>query len=134
MDIAFFLKRRTEFIRYFYLECAKSFSDIQHRIEHGLPLFDDHPYSEDSEPAFLEEWMNAAAGIELVGRSCVALLSDALKIYFNTLQHRIIGFSFAAAEIPGRPKRSFVGIYREALGEILETDWCDSGINFELIE
>jgi hypothetical protein len=50
MGIAFFLKRRTEFIRYFYLECAKPFSDVQHRIENGLPPFDDPLYSEDSEP------------------------------------------------------------------------------------
>ena len=140
MDIAFFLRRRTEFIRYFYSESVKSFLEIQHRIEHALPPFDDPPYSEDSEPPFLEEWMNAAAGIEIVGQSCVALLSDALKIYFNTLQHRTIGFPFAN-EVGGSscatdsiPKGSFVSKYKEVLAEILDTDWKESGIDFGVIE
>jgi hypothetical protein len=55
LDINFFLKLRTEFIRYYYAEAVKPFLDIQRKIEKGLRPFNDPPYSEDPEPPFLEE-------------------------------------------------------------------------------
>lgn len=58
MDATYFLKSRTAFIRFFYAESAKGFTDVKHRIENQLPPFDDPPYSEDGEPAFLANgWM-----------------------------------------------------------------------------
>jgi len=134
LDINFFLKLRTEFIRFFYAEAVKSFLDIQHKIEKGLPPFNDPPYSEDPEPPFLEEWMNAATGINVVGQSCVSLLSDSLKLYFNTLQTRVIGFVLSDAENSATKGQGFVALYKNALGEILDTDWTDCPARFDVIE
>ena len=134
MDINFFLKLRTEFIRYFYAEAVKPFLDIQRKIEKGLPPFDDPPYSEDPEPPFLEDWMNAATGINVVGQSCVSLLSDSLKLYFNTLQTRVIGFVLSDAEKSATKGQGFVALYKNALGEILDTDWTDCPARFDVIE
>ena len=55
MDALYFLKSRTNFIRLFYTESMKGFADVKRRIENALPPFDKSPYSEDPQPAYLEE-------------------------------------------------------------------------------
>lgn len=85
LDILFFLKQRTDFIRRHYDVCVEAFAEQKRLIEAAEPPFDDPPYSEDGEPAFLEEWLDADISIQLVGISCVSLLSDALKLYLNQL-------------------------------------------------
>ena len=35
MDAFYFLKSRTQFIRFFYAEGAKGFADVKHRIENA---------------------------------------------------------------------------------------------------
>lgn len=113
------------------MEAVKPFLDIQHNIEKGLPPFNDPPYSEDPEPPFLEEWINAATGINVVGQSCVSLLSDSLKLYFSTLQTRVIGFVLSDAEKPATKGQGFVAL---SLGKILDTDWTDCPARFDVIE
>jgi hypothetical protein len=106
----------------------------QRKIERGLRPFNNPPYSESPEPPFLEEWMNAATGINLVAQSCVSLLSDSLKLNFNTLQTRVIGFVLGEAEKSALKGQGFVALYKNALGEILETDWTDCPVRFDVIE
>jgi hypothetical protein len=134
MDVGFFLKRRADFIRFFYAESIRPFQEIQHRIENKLSPFDDPPYSEDPEPAYLKEWMNARTAIDVVGLSCVSLLSDALKMYFNTLQHRQIGFKITKEAHAEAKRRGFVLFYKDALGIVLDTDWQDCPANLDVIE
>ena len=62
MDAKFFLKRRTSFIRFFYDTSAAAFRSVQTKIEAKEAPFDNPPYSEDPEPAYLEEWMEAETG------------------------------------------------------------------------
>lgn len=132
MDVNFFLKQRTSFIRGFFDDGAGGFAEIQRRIDQAEPPFDTPPFSEDGEPAFLTEWIDAATSAELIGQACVSLLSDTLKLYFNTLQKEI-GFVFDKREA-ALAKKSFVRAYQAALGEILETDWSDCPVRFDVIE
>lgn len=134
MDAAFFLKRRTSFIRFFYNESAAAFRNIQAKIEAKESPYDDPPYSEDPEPPYLEEWMEAETGIEVLGQSCVSLLSDTLKLYFETLQRRVIGYLFDKGLESIQNKEGFVAANKAALGEILKTDWTDCPIRFDVIE
>lgn len=134
MDACWFLKNRTKFIRFFYDNSAVGFVDVKHKIESELPPFDHPPYSEDGEPACLEEWMDADTAIELTGLACVSLLSDSLKLYFNTLQKQVIGFSFDEHERAALKQRGFPAAYRMALGAILDTDWSDCPADFAVIE
>lgn len=60
------------------------------------------------------------------------MLSDALKLYFNTLASRVIGFSFQNKNAAFRG--GFVPAYFEALGDILDTDWSDCPADRALIE
>ena len=65
---------------------------------------------------------------------CVSLLSDALKLYFNTLQNREIGFVISQAEKSLAQAQGFVALYKNALGEILDTDWAACPARFDVIE
>lgn len=134
MDVPWFLSERLDFVRTHYDVCVAAFEERKRRIEAGEDPFDNPPYSEDGEPAFLEEWLDAQTSIELIGLSCISLLSDALKLYFNLLQHREIRFSFDEAETKRLKKEGFVPVYRDALAEIFDTDWQESSVNFAIIE
>ena len=123
MNVVYFLKERTKFIRFYYDQCVTPFADMKRQIEEGAPPFDNPPYSEDPEPPYLDIWMDANTGIQVVGLSCASLLSDSLKLYFHNLQHRVLGFRFADAESEkGAFKKGFVAAYMEILGHILDTD------------
>ena len=133
MDVLFFLRLRTNFIRKHYDACVDSFESIKANIERAEPPYDDPPYSEDGDPPFLEEWLEADASVQMVGIACVSFLADALKLYFNELERRI-GFSLTEEERARSKRRGFVEVNREALGEIFVTDWSSDGIDFALIE
>lgn len=132
MDATYFLKNRMDFIRNFYATGTQPFREIQDAITGELPPFDNPPYSEDPEPAFLEQWLDAEASVKVLGISCVALLSESLKLYFQTLEHRVIGFSF-----PDRKKafkHGFLAAYLEVLGSILGSDWTDCPADLDVLE
>jgi hypothetical protein len=132
MDATYFLKNRTQFIRTFYARGVEPFVAVKLAIEEDRPPFHDPPYSEDPEPAYLKEWLEADTAIKLLGLSCVSLLSDTLKLYFQALQHRVIGFDFK----DGKKlfKRGFVAAYRDVLGTILQTDWSDCPADLAVID
>ncbi len=134
MDVVFFLKRRTAFVRTYYETARAAFVETKRQIEEEAPPFDDPPYSEDPEPPFMEEWMDADTGINIVGLSCLSLLSDSLKLYLQTLQSRVIGFRFTAVEEEKLFKQGFVGAYPEILGEIYATDWSDCAVDWTIVE
>ena len=128
MDAAFFLKQRTSFIRFFYDTSAAAFRNIQTRIEAKEVPFDKPPYSEGPEPPYLEEWMEAETGAEVLGQSCVSLLSDTLKLYFETLRKRVIGYAFDNKLEAIQSKQGFVAANKVALGEILK--WTGPIVRF----
>ncbi|HEX8240866.1 MAG TPA: hypothetical protein VF574_14115 [Allosphingosinicella sp.] len=132
MDAAYFLKDRTEFIRFFYDTGCKAYLEVKRLIEEELPPFDNPPYSEDGEPAYLEEWMDAESAIQLLGLACISLLSDSLKLYFHTLQRRIMGFSFS--DDRAAFKNGFLAAYQGALAEILQIDWSDCPADLAVVE
>jgi hypothetical protein len=130
----YFFKNRLDFIRFFYDASEKPFREIQRKIEASESPFDKPPYSEDPEPPFLDQWIEAETGIYVLGMSCVSLLSDALKLYFRALETRVIGFSLSDAGKAIAGKEGFVAAYKLALGQILETDWSDCAARFDIIE
>ena len=132
MDATYFLKNRTALIRSFYATGARGFVDLKAKIEAGEPPFDDPPYSEDPEPPYLSEWMDAETSLDILGMASLSMLSDSLKLYLNTLADRVIGFSFENRKAAFR--EGFVPAYFAALGEILATDWSDCPVDRGLIE
>lgn len=133
MDATVFLKDRTRLIRFFYDHSAEPFRTMQHQIEKGLPPFDNPPYSEDPEPPYLCEWLDASTSQTLLGHACISMLADTVKLYLNTLAARVIRFRFDSAERKAL-RSGFVPVFKAALGEILDTDWSDCPASFEVIE
>lgn len=134
MDVNYFLKKRTKFIRFYYDAAAKPFADVKVAIENAEPPYDDAPPYDASceEPPFLDDWMEAHAATNVLGLSCVSLLSDSLKLYFHALKTRVIGFGFWDEKQAF--KSGFVHAYLDVLEEILDTDWSDCPAKLDVIE
>jgi len=131
MDVLYFLRNRTHFLRFYYDEAVRGFVEVKRKIEDQEAPFDPPAYWGEDEPPFLEEWMNANTAVNLVGLSAVSHLSETLKLYFGTLQDRVIGFTITN---PKAFQHGFVPVYRSVLGNILDTDWSDCPADFAVIE
>lgn len=136
MDAAYFLRRRTRFIRLYYETGVRPFREMQRKISDEESPYDEPPPGFDpeyGEPAYLEEWIEADDAAQVVGRSAVSVLSDTLKLYFKALERQL----FFQLSVEGRriaAKEGFIAAYRAALGERLGTDWSDCPARFDVIE
>ena len=85
MDILFFFKKRTDFIRRFYEDASLVFTDIMSKIEDGKPPYDepDDLPGESMEPPYQAEWGRAKDSLEVLGLTCVSMLSASLHVYFR---------------------------------------------------
>jgi hypothetical protein len=88
MDIESFLKLRTAFIRYFYENAVRPFNEIKTAIENEEAPYIP-PYSEDGEPPFIEEWMDADQGLDTVGHACISMLSSSLQLFLKSWVNRL---------------------------------------------
>ncbi|RWF91518.1 MAG: hypothetical protein EOQ45_25495 [Mesorhizobium sp.] len=136
MDAAFFLRRRTRFIRWYYATGVGPFREIQRKIDAQESPYDEPPSSfdpEDGQPAFLEEWIEADEAAQVAGRSAISLLSDSLKLYFKALEQQL-EFRLSAEDKATAKKEGFLAAYRGALGGVVETDWTNCPVRFDVIE
>jgi hypothetical protein len=89
MDVLYFLKDRTRFIRKFYDVAEGTFAATKRKISDSEPPFDEPPPGfnpEHGEPPFLEEYMEADDGQEFVGQSCVSFLAGSIKLFFDEMR------------------------------------------------
>jgi hypothetical protein len=63
----------------------------------------------------------------------VSLLSDALKLYFKALEQQL-AFNLSAEGKAIAKKEGFLSAYKGALGELLETEWTNCPVRFDVIE
>lgn len=82
MDIGYFAKSRIDFIELFYTTALTPFSDIKFKIKNEIAPFEP-PYSEDPEPAFLQEWIVADQSIDVLGLQCMSLLASTLHLFLK---------------------------------------------------
>jgi len=132
MDVLFFLKRRTEFIRNFYDAAGEPFRERVRKIEAGEEPFEPG-HSEDGDPPYELEWDEAATSIEVLGRSCVSMLSAALQLYFKTWEDQL-GIQWAEGEKKRTFKDGFVRGYKSAFGQVLQIDWGECPVDFDILE
>ncbi|MBP3062723.1 hypothetical protein N5E99_19510 [Pseudomonas chengduensis] len=88
MDIEYFFIERTKFIKYFYEHAIQPFEEIAEAIEEHKEPFAP-PYSEDPEPLFLTEWLDAKTGIETVGHTALSMLSSSLQLFLKEWVKRL---------------------------------------------
>ncbi|MBR8290500.1 MULTISPECIES: hypothetical protein [Burkholderia cepacia complex] len=133
MDVAWFLVQRVGFIRQLYSDSTVPFVERMRLIEAKEPPFEP-PYSEDGEPAFLTEWIEASDSVQVLGHACVSMLAGALHVYFETWERN------ARIEIDPEVRtrlfrkkgwlRAYEHVFMQALGVRLE----DSGVDIALLE
>lgn len=83
MDVFYFFNRRVEFIRQFYSTASAPYLERKRKIEENEEPFVP-PYSEDGEPPFLREWIEADESLHILAYSCVSMLAAALHLYLET--------------------------------------------------
>lgn len=132
MDVLYFLKERTRLIRQYYEQAAQPFSETIRRIEAEEEPFVP-PYSEDPEPAFLVEWVEANELLEVTGRSCVSMLSASLQLYLNTWD-RMLGLQCKAQFKTDFKRDGLISGYRQCLAARLALDWKDCPADLAIVE
>lgn len=83
MDVRYFLSRRIDFIRQYYATASAPYIERKRRIKAEEEPFVP-PYSEDGEPAFLEEWLEADESLHVLRYSCISMLSASLHLYLES--------------------------------------------------
>jgi hypothetical protein len=82
VNIRFFLDRRVQFIGQLYETASMPYAERKRKIEAGEEPFVP-PCSEDTDPPFLVDWLEAEESIQLLAYSCVSMLAAALKLYLE---------------------------------------------------
>lgn len=134
MDVYFFLKQRTDLIRHFYDAASAPFVETKRCIQNTLPPFDDPPYDDSGEPAFLSEWLQADVEHELVGRAAVSMLSEALKQFFVTWERRTRIESPCAKSFKKAFESGFISGYVECFAEGFELDWSTCPADLDVLK
>ncbi len=83
MDVGYFLRDRVAFIRQFFGAASLPFVERKRKIEAGEDPFVPS-YSEDGEPPFLDEWIEADESLQVLGYSCISMLAATLHLYLRT--------------------------------------------------
>jgi hypothetical protein len=133
LDVLYFLKERTKFIRHFYETAAEPFLETIRRIEDDEPPFDQPPYSEDGEPPFMEEWSKAQISIEMLGRTSISMLSASLQLYLKTWEAEF-GVKWQPKEHKKAIEDGFIAGYRTYFGDTLKISWDDCPVDFAMLE
>ena len=124
MDVLFFFKRRTGFIRRFYETAGTPFLETMRKIKAEESPFDDPPYSEDGEPPYLEEWIEAREALEVLGRTCLSMLSSSLQLYFRTWEQQF-GIRRESSRRKRKFKDGFLQHYKTYFEKVLRLSWVD---------
>ena len=133
MDVLYFFKKRTQFIRYYYETAGLPFFETKRKIENEEAPYDNPPYSEDGEPPYLDQWIEADEALEVLGRTCLSMLSPTLKLYFGTWEKEL-GIIWNNGERNRVFKKGFLQGYRKCFEEVLGVSWDNCPADLELIE
>ena len=132
MDIEYFLKNRTKFIGYFYEHATSPFSSIMECIENEKEPYIP-PYTEDPEPPFLEEWLEAKAGVETVGHAALSMLSSSLQLFLKAWVARLEQVHRMEFSVNFKENGWFNG-YRQIFTQLEFLMLTDCPANLEIIE
>jgi hypothetical protein len=80
----------------------------------------------------LEEWLDADTSLQIVGRACISMLSESLKMYLQTWE-RLFGVECQRA-LPAFFKKGFWPGYKECFGQLVPLDWSACPADLSVIE
>lgn len=136
MNLAYWVRQRTDIIRLFYDKGRVPFEQIKRDIEEEVKPWEPPPFNPDTdspEPAFLDEWLQAEQTRELVGMLAVSLLADTLGVYFAELE-REIGIVLSQADRKAVFRDGKVEGYRQILEYVMGGKFADCPVRFDVIE
>lgn len=133
MDVLYFLEERMRFIRYYYETAASSFLTIQRKIEAKEPPFDDPPWDDSGEPAFLAEWLEAEDGLSILGRSCLSMVSGSINLHFSAWEQKL-GIRIEDAHRKQLFKKGVLSGYRAIFEHYLQVAWSDSTADLAILD
>ncbi len=131
MDVRYFLGQRLSFLGQLYTNSAEPFLERKRKIEAAEEPYVP-PYSEDSEPAFLSEWLEADESLRVLGGACVSMLSASFHLYFKTWEQQLnvpVGDKYKSAF-----KRGWFNGYKVYFLKEFGVRFEESPCNLELLE
>lgn len=142
MDVHAFLEARVIFLRQLYKTTTSPYIERKRLIESGEPPFEP-PYSEDGEPPFLAEWLEADQSLRVLGQMFISALAATLQLYLKesltNLRRRVRHQKFQGM----RPIKDydktfksegwFAG-YQRYFEEQLGVDFCKSECDLNVLE
>ena len=134
MDVLYFLKERTAFIRQFYEVAAAPYLERHRKIEAGEDPFE-QPYVDESsigEPAYLKEYGEADESLHVLAYSCVSMLAAALHLYFTTWE-KLFQVS-AAKAFKAEFKKGWLAGYNAYLTHHIGVSFENCPANLKLLE
>jgi len=82
VNVLWFLEKRVTFLRQLYETASLSYLERKAKIERQEEPYVP-PYSEDPEPSFLSEWLEADESLQALGHFCLSMLAASLNLYFK---------------------------------------------------
>jgi hypothetical protein len=131
VDVHYFLEQRLLFVSQLYTNSAESFVERKRMIEAEEEPFVP-PYSEDGEPPFLTEWLEAEESLQVLGHACISMLSASFHLYLKATERQLrvpVGGKYRAEFKQGW----FKGYKAYFLGEF-SVAFEDSQCNLSLLE
>ena len=135
MDILFFFKKQTGFIRRFYEDASLVFTDRMSMIEDGKPPYNDpdEPVYEFDEPPYLAELGGAKESLEVLGLTCISMLSASLHAYFQAWETEL-GVEWEEGERKKLFQQKGVTGYVNQLERLLKLPCGNCPAKLELLE
>jgi len=88
VNVRYFLKQRVDFIRQLYVTSSAAYIERKRLIEAEVEPFI-APYSEDPEPPFLDEWLEAEESLQVLRRTCISMLAAVFHLYFKAWERQV---------------------------------------------
>lgn len=133
MNVLYFLRERTRFIRYFYDNAVIPFQETIYKIDTRKAPFDDPPNTEGDEPPYLEDKNDASDAMDMLGTVCITMLSSWLKLYFEAWEKKL-GIRWKHKDRDRAFKHGYLQGYRTCFENVLGQSWSDCSADLSLIE
>jgi len=134
MDVYRYLQQRTKFVLEYYDTAAPAFIERKCQIEAGEEPYKTPSWYDDDEPMFLQDWLDADLGLDVLGRSCVSIVSDSLKLYFQTWEKNL-GLKWRSKTAEKKCfEDGYLNGYRKAFTEVFNFPWERCPADFAILE
>lgn len=142
MDVHIFLEHRIAFLRQLYQASTAPYVERKKLIESGQAPYEP-PYSEDGEPPFLQEWLEADQSVRVLGQMFISALAGSLQLYLKEwsveMRRRVRHQKFNGIRSIADYKKIFkvegwlVG-YQRYFKEQIGIEFQKSGCDFNILE